>query len=145
MKLKEVLDQADKEKVLEFISRDCSSQMNASFKSGNDREFFSNAFDELIAIRPDESSTMALSVSRIEESIEQGEPPYLVCGIESDENGNIRQWGLTLVNREEWLAMELTPDSMAKFTPNEIIAHCLWDMNRFSYCMFGRAVRDARS
>ena len=143
MTLKQVLDQANKEDVLEIIFREYSSQMNASFKSGENRKFFSDAFDELITIQPKESSTTALSVSRVEDGLE-GEPPYLVCGIEPDENGNIRQWGLSLVDRAEWLAMELTPYSTAKFTSNEIIAHCLWDMMRFSYCMIGRAVRDAR-
>ena len=123
----QVIDQADKGRVLDILSDRYASFRNTSYKTGKDRGYFSSAFDRLKGTHPG-ATTMLLSVSRIEEGLEEGDSPYLVCGLEPDGNGDLTPWGISYLAWPEWLAMELTPGSLSAFSVDEIAAHCLWEM-----------------
>jgi hypothetical protein len=42
-------------------------------------------------------------------------------------------YGLDFKPWNEWLGMNLEPDSLAQFSHEEIVAHCLWEMTFYSF------------
>lgn len=53
---------------------------------------------------------------------------------EDDTTGNQEQtYGIEFQEWSEWLGMELDPSTLEKFSEEEIIAHCLWEMTFFGY------------
>lgn len=39
-----------------------------------------------------------------------------------------QKWGLDFTPWAEWLGMEVHPETQDKYSPAEIVAHCLWEM-----------------
>ena len=144
MKLKHVLDTADKANVLEIILKSYSSVFNLSIKTGKDQDVFSRAYDTLEATTPKDSSDIELAVRFIEGGLEEGDSPYVVYGLEPDADSKLKPWGLSYLDWSEWLAMEVSQETILSFTPDEIVAHCLWEMMMFADSVIGRAAKDGR-
>lgn len=88
-------------------------------------EQYSKVFDTLWQMEPAVITTV-LHIELLEDDLEPGLYFYHVFGKEpGDENIN---YGLICCHWEEWLGMELAPDTLTRFTPFEIVAGCLYEM-----------------
>lgn len=43
------------------------------------------------------------------------------------------EFAIELEPWSEWLGMEIDPDTLAKYSESEIVAHCLWEMTCFGF------------
>lgn len=43
------------------------------------------------------------------------------------------RYNLSCTKWEEWLGMEVSKDSMSRFAPSEVVAHCLWEMTYLGF------------
>ena len=71
-------------------------------------------------------TTTVLHIEILEDNLEPGLYFLHVFGKEpGDEN---TYYGLICCHWEEWLGMEIAPDTLTRFTPFEIVAGCLYEM-----------------
>ena len=42
-------------------------------------------------------------------------------------------WSLAFTRWERWLGMEIAPSTLQRFSPSEILAHCLYEMSFYGY------------
>lgn len=47
--------------------------------------------------------------------------------------GDEQTYGLELCERKEWLGMGIDPSTLERYSPAEIIAHCLYEMTFFGF------------
>jgi hypothetical protein len=94
------------------------------------REGHAEVLKTLFTMEPAESAEMAIIIAR-----EPADPPM------SDEpwwhvfgrkDGEATRWGLDFTPWAEWLAMEVRVEN-CDLTPEQIAAHCLWEMTFHGY------------
>ena len=90
---------------------------------------YKQVYEELQKLSPVPSET-SISVEAVETETDK----YIdVTGYNQQELAEVGQekstrWGLAFAPWQEWLAMEIIPETVANFSGIEVLAHCLWEM-----------------
>ena len=66
---------------------------------------------------------------------------YLGKAEDSSYASSEAEFALDLEPWTEWLGMEIDADTLAKYSPSDLVAHCLWEM---TFCGFDETAIDAQ-
>jgi len=70
-------------------------------------------------------------VSGVDGTLKKEENPEI---FKDDKIGNQEvSYGIEFTNWEEWLGMDIDPESTSNYHETDIIAHCLWEMSFYGY------------
>jgi len=70
-------------------------------------------------------------VSGVDGTLKKEENPEI---FKDDKIGNQEvTYGIEFTDWEEWLGMDIDPESTSKYHETDIIAHCLWEMSFYGY------------
>ncbi len=106
---------------------------------------FKSAFEQLQTLNP-AITKMRIVVEKVFDDVENGWYTH-VCGkddtlkkeenpefFKDDQIGNQEvSYGIEFVEWEEWLGMDLDPESLSKYSAADILGHCLWEMTFYGY------------
>lgn len=90
----------------------------------NDIEGFEMVYLQLKEIQPEESDYI-INIEFTTPRFEGDEPYWDVSSIDKNDN---KKYALDFVKWEIWLGSEIAKDVLNKFTNEEIISHCLFEM-----------------
>lgn len=120
MTLKEILNTTEEESVLKILS-------TVYEPSDNDMEGYSSLLKKLRVMTP-VASEYQLCIQHVVGF--DGYEYEHVSGIKYESDESV---GLSLTPKEEWLGVEILDDTLASYSPEEILAHCLWEMTFYGF------------
>lgn len=106
---------------------------------------FESVFERLQTLTP-AITKMRIVLEEVFDDVENERYTH-VCGkdgtLKKEENPEIFKddqignqevsYGIEFVEWEEWLGMDIDPESLSKYSETDIIAHCLWEMSFYGY------------
>lgn len=105
-------------------------------------ESFGGAYAQIPSLQPTET-TMQIYLEADSDPNSAGKAGVNVFGKDGsffEQEGHISAdeqieacFNLSYMHWEEWLGMEISPDAMDRFTPAEVVAHCLWEMTYLGF------------
>lgn len=138
MKFKELVDKYTIEDALPILHSKYNDIDDSSYK---------RAFYRLTELDPMESTKFKINVRHIKEAWNDPE-------LEDEEyddvtgiiDGEDIPYAIEYVDWKEWLAMEITEESLQNYDEKEILSHCLWEMtwNGFSNEQVNKAAEDMK-
>ena len=88
-------------------------------------EQYDRVYDSLWQMEPEDTTTI-IHIEITEDALEPGLYFYHVFGKEPGDERT--SYGLICCHWEEWLGMEIDPDTLTRFSPCKIVASCLYNM-----------------
>lgn len=120
MTLKEILNTTNEDSVLKILAEVYES-------SDNDIKGYSSLLKKLKVMTP-VASEYQLCIQHV-----VGFDGYEYEDVSGVKHKGDESVGVSLTPREEWLGMEIQDDTLASYSPDEILAHCLWEMTFYGF------------
>lgn len=103
---------------------------------------YERVYYELHILAPEDSSGFQIEINAFEEDDDterkidncevfgksDHEYYFTVSGLKNGES-----YSIDLLSWEEWLAMIVSPETLKQYLPEEVVAHCLWEMTFCGY------------
>ena len=84
-----------------------------------------NIYSQLKTMKS-ESNELKISIRFNKASDDDDEAYHCVAGVHSFESDT--SYGIEFVPWNEWLGMDIEPETEKNYTHSDIVAHCLWEM-----------------
>lgn len=115
----------------EDVAQVLQKEYPKDWKGAGDGEGFEMVFNKLKEMEPVyREDGMMIEIKHVVQKFEgEVEEFDSVGGVDNDG----KRWGLDFTPWAEWLGMGIYEDTTQKYSPEEIVAHCLWEMTFYGY------------
>lgn len=94
---------------------------------------FKKVFENLKTLEPTENEMYIIITEQEELRVDEDEPIEFYTDVYGRKPDDDERYGLSFTKWENWLGMELAPESIEHYSKSEIIAHILYEISFFGF------------